>query len=195
MHVCGGGVEGRDDCSRDDLSSSFICDNTYSTPEIATSGVVEMLRVSALLVYCIVLQFFTVHSFFPCGQGSWFKFDDDEVTPFNPREIETTCFGGVTVSASVRHPGIICVWSKLQLVYERVYPFACRLACLLTCLHVYAVHIPKYEIWLYDERYQCFPLRKCSHAKTLVYGLFELVPPFLPFVSEKLARHEHYGGA
>ncbi|CAN0434580.1 unnamed protein product, partial [Ascophyllum nodosum] len=28
------------------------------------------------------------------SQGSWFKFNDDEVTPFNPREIDQTCFGG-----------------------------------------------------------------------------------------------------
>ncbi|CAM9133056.1 unnamed protein product, partial [Ascophyllum nodosum] len=33
-------------------------------------------------------------------EGSWFKFNDHMVTPFDPREIETTCFGGVAVSTS-----------------------------------------------------------------------------------------------
>ncbi|CAN0312877.1 unnamed protein product [Ascophyllum nodosum] len=33
-------------------------------------------------------------------EGSWFKFNDHMVTPFDPREIEATCFGGVAVSTS-----------------------------------------------------------------------------------------------
>ncbi|CAN0468253.1 unnamed protein product [Ascophyllum nodosum] len=27
------------------------------------------------------------------GEASWFKYDDDKVTRFDPREMETTCFG------------------------------------------------------------------------------------------------------
>lgn len=34
-------------------------------------------------------------------QGAWYKFEDDDVTPFDPQEIEACCFGGTTLSTSV----------------------------------------------------------------------------------------------
>lgn len=35
-------------------------------------------------------------------QGAWYKFEDDDVTPFDPQEIEACCFGGMALSTSVR---------------------------------------------------------------------------------------------
>lgn len=51
MFMGGGDDEGRENCSRADLSSSFIYD-TQSRSGIATSGAVEMLRVSACPSRC-----------------------------------------------------------------------------------------------------------------------------------------------
>lgn len=38
----------------------------------------------------------------PLFQDAWYKFDDDDVSPFNSQEIETSCFGGMALSTSVR---------------------------------------------------------------------------------------------
>lgn len=35
-------------------------------------------------------------------QDAWYKFEDDEVTPFNPQDIEANCFGGTTLTTTVR---------------------------------------------------------------------------------------------
>lgn len=32
------------------------------------------------------------------AQDAWYKFEDDDVTPFNPQEIEHNCFGGTTLT-------------------------------------------------------------------------------------------------
>ncbi|CAN0111832.1 unnamed protein product, partial [Ectocarpus sp. 4 AP-2014] len=65
------------------------------------------------------------------GQGAWYKFEDDDVTPFDPQEIEACCFGGTTLSTStwqgvsttVEHERTA---NALLLFYEKVQPKGCR---------------------------------------------------------------------
>ena len=37
-------------------------------------------------------------------KDAWYKYEDEDVNPFDPQEIETCCFGGMALSTSVRVP-------------------------------------------------------------------------------------------
>jgi ubiquitin carboxyl-terminal hydrolase 9/24 len=55
-------------------------------------------RLVGVLVHAGVAQGGHYYSFikdrFPGSEGKWHRFDDEDVTPFDPKSIETECFGG-----------------------------------------------------------------------------------------------------
>eukprot|EP00903_Cladosiphon_okamuranus_P009694 g9223.t1 len=68
------------------------------------------------------------------GQGAWYKFEDDDVTPFDPQEIEACCFGGTTLSTSKNWQGVSTTVehertaNALLLFYEKVQAKGCATA-------------------------------------------------------------------
>lgn len=89
-------------------------------------------RLAGVLVHAGVAQGGHYYSFIrdrsPNSQGDWYRFDDEDVTPFDPKGIEQECFGGKVKKETKWPNGQVHTMEQeqfanaLMLFYEKVKP-------------------------------------------------------------------------
>jgi hypothetical protein len=58
----------------------------------------------------------------PNNPDKWYRFDDEDVTPFNPEHIPTQCFGGPPMNSNSQYEeGIEHPWANESLHYSCDY--------------------------------------------------------------------------
>ena len=61
-----------------------------------------MYELRGVLIHAGVAQSGHYYSFIrETETGKWFKFDDDDVTPWDPKDLQMECFGGTTTKTIV----------------------------------------------------------------------------------------------
>ncbi|DAZ98627.1 TPA: hypothetical protein N0F65_000822 [Lagenidium giganteum] len=100
-------------------------DNIPTSPKSNSDPEYEY-RLQGILVHSGVAQGGHYYSFiYDHDSEKWFKFDDEDVTPFDPANIEAECFGGVqrrTWHGSSNSMEMEVFSNALMLFYEKVVP-------------------------------------------------------------------------
>ncbi|EEY61201.1 ubiquitin-specific protease, putative [Phytophthora infestans T30-4] len=124
-----------EDMASDDSSDSdeFMADVNGDTPAIPASSSASTksdpnyeYRLKGILVHSGVAQGGHYYSFiYDHMSEKWFKYDDEDVTPFDPANIEAECFGGVqrrSWHGSNNSMEMEVFSNALMLFYEKVIP-------------------------------------------------------------------------
>uniref|UniRef100_H3HBV0 USP domain-containing protein n=1 Tax=Phytophthora ramorum TaxID=164328 RepID=H3HBV0_PHYRM len=124
-----------EDMASDDSSDSdeFMADVNGDSPVIQTSSSPSTkldpnyeYRLKGVLVHSGVAQGGHYYSFiYDHMSEKWFKYDDEDVTPFDPSNIEAECFGGVqrrSWHGSNNSMEMEVFSNALMLFYEKVIP-------------------------------------------------------------------------